>query len=73
MENFNLNQVSKSLMNHGFKPTRSFGNDIEATYLFEKSSSTEFGVECATVEEWVENGSCTIDGLHPKEWAKNNL
>ena len=78
MKNYTLNQVRKALENKGFQPTTSFTNEIvnlslpatEATTIFEKSSGTQFGLEFATVEECLKDGTCTIDGLNPKEWGK---
>jgi len=70
MKNYTFNQVRKALENKEFQPTRSFGDEMIVTTFFQKSDGTQFGVECATVEEWLEDGTCTIDGLNPKEWGK---
>ena len=73
MKIYNINQVAKALENKGFRSIKSFGNESECTYIFEKSNSTTYGCEFANVEEWIEDGSCTIDGLCPKEWGKKQL
>jgi len=72
MKTYNFTQVRKALENNGFVPKQSFGNETESTTIFEKSSGTQYGFECATVEEWIEDGTCTIDGMCPKEWGKSN-
>ena len=54
-------------MNKGYRPDRSFGDETQNTYFYSKESDTS-GSECATIEEWIESGVCTIDGLNPVEW-----
>jgi len=73
MKNYNFKQVESALANRGFQPTKSFGGDTECLTIFEKSSGTQHGLEIANVEEWLEDGSCTIDGLCPSEWGKQKL
>tara|TARA_R110000824_G_scaffold226135_3_gene413842 strand:+ start:197 stop:421 length:225 start_codon:yes stop_codon:yes gene_type:complete len=73
MKNYNFTQVRKALENKGFAPYKSFGNDRESTTMFKKSSGTQLGVELATVEIWIEDGTCTIDGLCPSKWGKQQF
>jgi hypothetical protein len=73
MKNYNFTQVRKALENKGFAPSRSFGNESESTTIFEKSDDTQYGFECATVQEWIEDGTCTINGLNPSEWGKQQF
>ncbi len=70
MKNYNFKQVRIALERIGFRPSSSFGNESECTTIFEKSSGTRYGVEFANVEEWLEDGTCTINGLCPSEWGK---
>jgi len=69
MKNYNFKQVKKALENKGFKPVRSFSSDTEHMTIFEKSSGTQYGLEIANVEDWIEDGTCTIDGLNPCDWG----
>ena len=73
MKTYNFNQVRNALENKGFIPTKTFGNESEVTTIFEKSSGTQFGLSFANVEEWLEDGTCTIDGLCPIKWGKQEL
>ena len=73
MKNYSFKQIKKALEHRGFKASKSFGNESECTTIFEKSSGTQYGIECANVEEWLEDGTCTIDGLCPVEWGKTQL
>mgnify|MGYP003651161796 CR=1 FL=1 len=66
-------QVRKALDNHGFEPTRNILDESWCTTFFEKSSGTQYGSEFATVEEWLKDGTCTINGICPKAWGENNL
>ena len=70
MKNYSFKQVRISLERRGFKASKSFGNESECTTIFEKSDGTQYGIEFANVEEWLEDGTCTIDGLCPFEWGK---
>jgi len=72
MKKYNFKQVKISLESIGFKPSKSFGDESECTTIFDKSSGTQYGIECVNVEEWLEDGTCTIDGLCPAEWGKIN-
>ena len=69
---YNFTQVRKALENNGFAPSKSFGDETSATTIFEKPNGTSYGFELATVEECIEEGTCTIDGLCPKEWGRIN-
>ena len=73
MKNYNFTQVQKALENKGFYPYKSFGNDTEVTTVFKQSSSTDFSIEMVTVEEWVQDGSCTIEGLCPSKSGKQQF
>tara|TARA_R110000822_G_C15038237_1_gene465010 strand:- start:69 stop:293 length:225 start_codon:yes stop_codon:yes gene_type:complete len=73
MRNYSFNQVRIALERRGFKPSKSFGNESECTTIFERSSGTQYGIEYATVEEWLEDGTCTIGGLSPFEWGQTQL
>lgn len=73
MKKYSFNKVRIALERRGYVALKSFGNECECTTIFEKSSGTQYGIECATVEEWLEDGSCTISGLCPSEWGKINL
>jgi len=73
MKNYNFTQVRKALENKGFAPYRGFGNEWESTIIFKKSSGTQLGKELATVEIWEEDGTCTIDGLCPFKWGKQQF
>ena len=70
MKTFNFTQVKRALENKGFSATKSFSSDTEYTTIFEKSSDVQYGFEIANVEEWIENGVCTIDGLCPSKWGQ---
>ena len=73
MKKYNFTQVKRALENKGFRATRSFSSDTEYTTIFEKSSGVQYGFEIANVEEWIENGVCTIDGLCPSKWGKQQF
>ena len=73
MKSYNFTQVQKALKNKGFNPFRSFGGDTEITTIFEKTGNSQFSTETAIVEEWIENGICTIDGLCPSKWGKQQF
>tara|TARA_B100000963_G_scaffold355583_1_gene374095 strand:+ start:736 stop:957 length:222 start_codon:yes stop_codon:yes gene_type:complete len=70
MKKYNFKQVQKSLESIGFKPSRSFGDEFECLTIFERSTGTQYGWEFANVEECLEDGTCTINGLCPAEWGK---
>ena len=73
MKTFNFTQVKTALENKGFIAARSFSSDTEYTTIFEKSSGVQYGFEIANVEEWIENGVCTIDGLCPSKWGEQQF
>ena len=73
MREYNFNQVRKALEIKGFEPTRGFSSETEYTTIFERSSGTQCGLEFATVDEWIEDHTCTINGLNPFEWGKQQF
>ena len=68
MKEYNFKQVRKALENKGFAPSGGFSNNTEHTTIFEKSSGTQHGLEFVNVEEWIEDGTCTINGKNPVNW-----
>ena len=72
MKEYTFNQVRKALENKGFQPERSFSSDTDYTTIFEKSNGSN-SYECAIVEEWIADGTCTIDGLNPSKWGKQQF
>tara|TARA_R110001606_G_scaffold216608_1_gene364517 strand:- start:253 stop:477 length:225 start_codon:yes stop_codon:yes gene_type:complete len=73
MKSYNFTQVKRALENKGFSATKSFSSDTEYTTIFEKSSDVQYSFEIANVEEWIENGVCTIDGLCPSKWGQQQF
>ena len=72
MKNYTFKQVQASLINKGFQPHKSFGDELFGyTTIFIKESSTG-GAEMANVEEDGDE-PCTIDGLHPTAWWNNQV
>ena len=69
MKNYTFEQVQASLFKIGFFPENSFGNEIDGFMTsFVKPTETG-GSEMANVDEW-NDGSVTIDGMHPTVWYK---
>jgi hypothetical protein len=73
MKTYNFTQVKRALESKGFRAVKSFSSDTEYTTIFEKSSGTQYGFEIANVEEWIEDGVCTIDGLCPSKWGEQQF
>ena len=73
MKTYNFTQVQRALENKGFRASKSFSSETEYTTIFEKSSGTQYGFEYANVEEWIEDGTCTIDGLCPSKWGEQQF
>jgi hypothetical protein len=73
MKTYNFTQVRKALENNNYAPQQSFSSDTEYTTVFEKQGLPTHSTEYVYVIEWIEDGTCTIDGICPKEWSKNNI
>jgi len=69
MKNYNFKQVRKALENKNYAPHQSFSSDTEYTTVFEKQGLPAHSAEYVYVEEWIEDGTCTIDGLNPCDWG----
>jgi|TARA_R110000824_G_scaffold100698_1_gene239349 hypothetical protein len=69
---YNFTQVNKALQNKNYAPQQSFSSDTEWTTCFKKQGLPSHSTEYVYVEESKEDGTCTIDGLCPKEWGRKN-
>jgi hypothetical protein len=73
MKTFNFTQVKRALENKGFNAAKSFSSDTEYITVFEKSSGIQGSFEIANVEQWIEDGVCTIDGMCPSKWGQQQF
>ena len=69
---YNFAQVNKALENKNYAPQQSINDDYYWITCYEKQGLPDWSTEYVYVHEDKEDGTCTIDGLCPKEWGKRN-